>query len=253
MIAALRPVRSTPARPADPHSSDALYVRQFLWLRTLVGSLGIALPLVVILVDKFLYEEGPLPRGSVSVYYYSGARDLFVSIMAATGIFFIAYKVAETSLENTLSWLAGLGAITIPLFPTGRPSKKLPLTSLQRLVGEHWVFIVHFAASVLFLGCLFGISLMFGYRERRRTRHERQKFSPAFWGAFHYGCAALMFLAFVWIAITLPLHEPAKALLVGEWTTAWAFGASWLAKGFEIEALRRRGDNPGGTGSTAGT
>lgn len=239
MIAALKPVLATPARPADRSSSDARYVRSFLWLRTLVGSLGVALPLVVILVDKFAYEEGPLPRGSVSVYYYSGARDLFVAIMAAMGVFFVAYKVAETSLENTLSWLAGLGAITIPLFPTARPSKTLPLTSLQKLVGEHWVFIVHFAASVLFLGCLFGISLMFGYREGRRAPHDRQKLSPAFWGRYHYGCAALMALAFVWIAITLPLHEPAKALLIGEWTTAWAFGASWLAKGFEIDALRK--------------
>jgi hypothetical protein len=248
MIAALRPVLSTPPRPADPNSPEAVYIRSFLVLRTLVGSLGIALPLVVILVDKFVYSEGRLPRGSVSVYYYSGARDLFVAIMAAMGVFFVAYKVAETTFENTLSWLAGLGAIAIPLFPTSRPSKDLPLTPLQNLVGEHWVFIVHFLGSILFLGSLLGISVMFGYRERRRSPHQGQKLPAVFWGRYHYACAALMALAFVWIAITLNIHEPAKALLIGEWTTAWAFGASWLAKGFEIDTLLKR--RPVKAGST---
>src|ERR1700687_3510887 len=135
MIAALKPELSTPPRPADPNSWEGRYIRAFLWLRTLIGVFGIALPLTVILIDKFAFAEAPFPRGSVSVYYYSGVRDLFVAIMASTGVFFIAYKITETSLENTLSIVAGISAILIPLFPTKPPSADVPPTSLQQLLS----------------------------------------------------------------------------------------------------------------------
>jgi hypothetical protein len=244
MIAALRPDLSTPLRPADPSSWDALYIRSFLWLRTLVGALGIALPVVVILVDKFVFEEGPLPRGSVSVYYYSGVRDLFVAILSATGVFFIAYKVSEKTLENTLSLVAGCMAVLIPLFPTLRPATDIPLTPLQKLLGDHPVWVVHFVASAAFLLSLMGISFMFGWRERGRVRREGQQFSPRFWSRYHFICAGAMLLALIWIVATLLAHWPPKALLAGEWLTAWAFGASWLMKGLELDTLRKKASRP---------
>jgi len=39
--------------------------------------------------------------------------------------------------------------------------------------------------------------------------------------------------------------EPKKALLIGEAFSVWAFGASWLMKGLELDILRgtrRAGD-----------
>jgi Na+/melibiose symporter-like transporter len=85
-----------------------------------------------------------------------------VAILSATGVFFITYKVSEKTLENTLSLLAGAGAILIPLFPTARPDKTILLTPLQNLMGEHSVWIVHFLASTLFLVSLMGISFWNG-------------------------------------------------------------------------------------------
>src|SRR4051794_21027222 len=103
-------------------------------LRTFVGILGIALPLVVPLVDKLAFSGDPAPRGSISAYYYSGARELFVAILAATGVFMISYKVAERDLDNLLSVTSGIAAVFIALFPTGRPASKPPLTPLQQLI-----------------------------------------------------------------------------------------------------------------------
>jgi hypothetical protein len=242
--AAFKPVLTTPARPADPDSWEGRYVLAFLWLRTLVGILGIALPLVVILIDRFAYSEEPFPRGSISVYYYSGVRDLFVAIMASTGIFFIAYKLTERTLENTLSIIAGASAILIPLFPTKPQPADLPPTALQKLLSVNEVFAVHFVFSLAFLLSLTGISFMFGWRERERTRRKGQKLSPRAWGIYHFTCAGLMLLALLWIAVTLSVHWPPKALLAGEWATAWAFGASWLAKGTELRAYRKQAAKP---------
>jgi hypothetical protein len=189
----------------------------------------------------------------VSVYYYSGVRDLFVAIMASTGVFFIAYKLAEKSLENTLSIVAGISAILIPLFPTRPPSADIPPTPLQKLFSVNEVFGVHFVVSLAFLLSLTGISFMFGWRERKRTRRNGQKVSPKAWGIYHFACAAIMMLALLWIAVTLSVGWPPKALLAGEWTTAWAFGASWLAKGSEIRTFRRTATKPVQAGAAVPT
>jgi hypothetical protein len=249
MIAALKPNLETPPRPADPDSWEGRYIRAFLWLRTLVGVFGIALPLAVILIDKVAFSESPFPRGSVSVYYYSGVRDLFVAIMASTGVFFIAYKIAETSLENTLSIVAGISAVLIPLFPTKPPSAGPPPTPLQQLFSVNEVFGVHFVCSLAFLLSLTGISFMFGWRERDRTPRHGQKISPKAWGIYHFACTGIMVLALVWTAITLGVGWPPKALLAGEWATAWAFGASWLAKGSELRTFRKPAAKPAESGS----
>jgi hypothetical protein len=86
--------------------------------------------------------------------------------------------------------------------------------------------------------------VLFGWRERHRTRREGQKFSPKFWGRYHFICAGAMALALVWIVVTLSVHWPPDALLAGEWSTAWAFGFSWLMKGLEIDTLRKKSGRP---------
>jgi hypothetical protein len=62
-----------------------------------------------------------------------------------------------------------------------------------------------------------------------------------------------MMLALLWIAVTLSVGWPPKALLAGEWTTAWAFGASWLAKGSEIRTFRRTATKPVQAGAAVPT
>lgn len=236
MHAALAPKLAIRPRPLEPDSYEARYLRTFLWLRALVGALGIALPVVLILLATLAFGDGSI-RGSLSAYYYSGARDELVAILSAIGVFFLGYGLAERSLENTLSVLAGAGAVVIAIFPTAPPAAQTP-TQLQHAVGEHEVTIVHFAASAIFLVSLMGISFLYGWRERRRPRGRGQTCSPAFWGRFHYTCATLMALALVWIVVTRAVHSPPHALLVGEWVSAWAFGASWLMKGLELDVLR---------------
>jgi hypothetical protein len=140
--------------------------------------------------------------------------------------------------------VAGISAILIPLFPTKPPSADLAPTPLQKLLSVNEVFAVHFVFSLAFLLSLTGISFMFGWRERKRIRREGQKFSPRAWGIYHFACAGLMVLALVWIAITLSVGWPTKALLAGEWATAWAFGASWLAKGSELRSFRKKASEP---------
>jgi hypothetical protein len=235
----LTPLRDVGPRPDPVTEKDAtLYVRSYLWMRVGVGILGIALPLVLVFVDKVAFHGNPFPRGSLSVYYYSGMRDEFVGILSATGIFLITYKVAELNLDNSASLLAGASAIVIALFPTGKPPyAHVSLTPLQQLIGETATKWVHFAASGVFLVSLAGITFFFGVREGRRPRRTWTRRSPEFWRWFHWTCTCIMGLALLWIVITLWVGWPPRALLIGEWVSAWAFGASWLGKGAELDVL----------------
>ena len=220
-------------------------MRSFLFERLVIGGLGIALPLVLVFLDWGLFEGNPVPRDSLSAYYYSGMREWFVLTIGTTGFFLIAYKITESNLDNALSILGGACALLIPIFSTGRTAaEKLngyPLTPLQNLFGEKAVQVVHFAASVGFIVALGGISILFGRREGSRPDHGNRR-TPRFWRIFHFACAGAIGVAGIWILVTLKIVDgPYWSLLAGETACAVAFGASWFAKGFEIQYLLGRG------------
>jgi hypothetical protein len=232
----LRPVVAVEPRPTDRQSIEARYIRSFLMLRVFVGVLGVSFPFVLVFGDKIAFHGNPFPRGSLSAYYYSGMREVFVGALSAIGVFLIAYKVAERNLDNTLSFVAGFSAIVIPLFPTARPSQLVQLTPLQDLLGESVVQEVHFVASAVFLVSLTVMSVFFGKREGARPPREGSR-SPRFWQWFHWSCAGLMAAALVWMSVTALAGGPSRSALIGQAVSAWAFGASWLMKGLELDML----------------
>jgi len=57
-----------------------------------------------------------LPRSSMSSYYYTGARDIFVGALWAIGVFLILYRTKHP-IESLLLTVAGFAALAIALFP----------------------------------------------------------------------------------------------------------------------------------------
>ena len=99
-------------------------MRSFLTVRLAVGVLGLLLPFFLAAAGYRLDKaEGyPRTRGSLSEYYYSGAGEVFVAVLATIAVFLIAYRLFEgKSLENWLSILSGFCVLAVVLFPTGRP------------------------------------------------------------------------------------------------------------------------------------
>jgi hypothetical protein len=240
----LHPAPPAPQKRPPAKSGDGRYVRSFLIERLIIGGLGVVLPFAVLFFDWGLFSGQPVPRDSISAYYYSGMHDWFVITMGTTGLFLIAYKITEGNLDNTLSILAGVFAIVIPFFPTARtPEEKLhglPLTPLQNLLGERAVQSVHFVASGLFILSLGAISILFGRREGVRKRHGNRR-TENFWRLFHFGCAGAIGLAGIWIVVTMKILDgPYWSLLAGETACALAWGASWFLKGYEIEYVLGR-------------
>lgn len=240
MIDLLKPQQKVEDRPADPDASR--YVRSYLILRVLVGALGVALPLMLVFGDGVGFDADPFPRGSLSAYYYSGVRELFVGTLSAIAVFLITYKVSEIGLDNTLSILAGIAVLGVTLFPTGLPTHVTDPTPLQDRLGESVVQKTHYFAAATFIVSLAVISYYIGKREGVRPQKGRR--SPTFWRYYHWSCAGAIAAALLWIGVTEFIGSPRTSLLIGEATAVWAFAASWLMKGLELDILRGRPREP---------
>ena len=234
----LEPVLETePRPPASAPDERWRYIRSYMGLRAAIGFMGLALPILLFLLDSRLFQETPDPRGSLSAYYYSGARDLLVGSLCITAAFLMTYKVVERNLDNTASIVAGFAALVVALFPTGRPSDEIRLSPLQGVFTEAWVERIHFFAAGVFILALGLVSVTFGIREGKRRDTEDMRRSPRFWRAFHFSCAGVIAAAVAFIVFSKLVAAPPNYLLIGEVAAVWAFGASWLTKGLELDVL----------------
>jgi hypothetical protein len=233
MLETLWPKQETAPRPTDPAALP--YVRSYVFMRLAIAVLGLALPVLLVFVEPILFDGRPWPRGSLSSYYYSGMRELFVGMLCAIGVFLIIYKAAERTRESRASTYAGIAVVVVALFPTGKPGAAVPATPLQDRLGEEWVERIHFCAAALFIALLWRI-----------TRHHFRTHASAH-GTFHATCAWLILAALALAAVAGATGEPDKGILVAEWLAVWAFGASWLRT---VEFALLRGEVPAAAGET---
>jgi hypothetical protein len=232
----LGPVTTIQPRRTDPVS--LLYVRSYLLLRLGVGVIGIALPFTLVLVDGLVFHGKPFPRVSISAYYYSGMRDLMIGAICSTGVFLLAYKIAERNLDNTISLVGGIGALVAALSPPSLPPG-VPPGPLQLLVGTAVCAWLHFGGAAVLLISLAALSFFFGLREGARDPRVG-KLPPGFWRIFHWVCAGLIAAALIWMGLfsLFPQLGPSRTLLYGETLSLFAFGVSWLMKGLELDTLQ---------------
>lgn len=210
-----------------------LYLRAYLLMRLVVGMVGILLPLVLFIGDILVLEGSPGARGSISAYYHSGMRDVFVAGLSVIGVFLITYRVAEHPLTNRITTIAGVACIGVAFFPTTGLPGYTP-TPLQEYFGISVTRTVHFICAATFILLLAAISVRFG-----REAQTKERGSP--WAPYHYACAVVIVVACAYIAVTkLSGVGDEYSLLIGETAAVLAFGASWLSKGLELKVLLPR-------------
>ena len=109
--------------PKDPrHPEDVLYSRSFLLTRLIVGAIGIVLPILFIIGEWWLLDDtGVRVRGSLSAYYHSAMRDVFVAGLCVTGFFLATYMAGQANKDFWYSLWAGLAVFGVVFFPTQRP------------------------------------------------------------------------------------------------------------------------------------
>ena len=198
-------------RPTSgPEARDA--VLSYTGLRRAVGAIGLALPFVLPLGNLLLTGEGL--RSSLSSYYYTGMRDVFVGSLCAIGVFLFCYRYQRS--DDLLANAAGVAAIGVALFPT-RPEG--PVSTVRIAIG--WV---HLTFAVVFFALLAWFCLVLFTRDDG-TPTPRKALRNGVYRTSGIVIVACLVLAAVTAALGL------DALFWLESLAVFAFGVAWFVKG----------------------
>ncbi len=220
--------------PAPPRqSAQSPLVMSYLTQRLLIGTLAVLLPVATVLIN-WLMGYGVEP--SISGYYYTPMRNIFVGTLCAIGVFLVSYNGYDWP-DRLISDLAGLCTICMSFFPTVPVSGA---TAHQALIGN-----IHLGFAGGAFVALAVMSLRFAKREPTPDGlppWQRIKFAFGFtgpglsaapaWELRTYRLAGLALV--IGIVAAYLLSSVTYSLLVVEWVMLWCFGAAWFVKGRKI-------------------
>src|SRR6266545_6299867 len=109
-------------------------VISYLRLRQALGAVAIAMPFVLAL-GAWLIERIPW-ADSVSAYYYTSMRDVFVGTMFAIGVFLVCYRGYDW-IDNWLTNAAGVAAAAVGLFPMEPHYSKVLIERHRDIAGSN--------------------------------------------------------------------------------------------------------------------
>ena len=204
----------------------------YVYLRKAVGWLGTLLPVLLLVANpialRIVHSSCAWLPASVSGYYYSPVRNIFVGALCALGLFLIAY-VGDNLGDRVITDLAGLfalGVALVPTTPTVTKPASLACETVARLSRrEQVVGDIHAVSSVLFFVFLAWMAIRFTTNSPQDARRN-----------WVYRICAIAILASVAAAVItnyLPssLWPPFPWLFLYEAAGVFAFGVSWFVKG----------------------
>jgi len=204
-------------------SQDAVTV---LRLRRGVGVIGIALPFALA-IGHFLFADDVVLLGSMSQYYYSEMRDVFVGGLCAMGVFLICYRYARP--DDIMSTMAGVLAIGVAIFHT-TDGRKLPVSTNDRVIG-----IVHLAAAAGLLLLLAGFCLfLFPRKGPGPVTQQKKVRNGIYYVSGVIVVVSLLLAAAGKLFLTTATQDSLRALFWCELVAVVAFGVAWLVKGETI-------------------
>lgn len=112
--------------------------KTYATLRLLLGVLAVGLPFFLVIGNIIALGEREF-QGSMSGYYYTDMRDVFVGTMASMGVFLIAYVGYDTDKDNIIGNIAGILAITVAFVPTTPVGAE-----------TNWKNVVHLLSAFMF-------------------------------------------------------------------------------------------------------
>lgn len=211
--------------------ADGDVLVSYLTLRRVVGTLGVALPIVLALWGFALC--GCLGfQPTISDYYALRTRDAFVGILSTIGWFLFTYRGYDRR-DDIAGNLACLFALGVAFFPNRG-------TALER--GVHFG-----SALALFLVLAYFSLILFTKSAGNPTPQKliRNRIYRAC-GVIMLACIALIGLCY-WKLNTAAFFS-AKPVFWLESLALWAFGFSWFVKG---EAILKDSEPPARDGDSA--
>jgi hypothetical protein len=234
----------------------------YLFLRKTVGWIGSLLPIALI-AGNTVFHAWPRPD-SMSGYYYTPMRNLFVGALCALGVFLVAYNGYD-KVDRWITNIAGFGAIGVAFCPTkpavcvpgnGQSCPPLSVTHLsagRQAIGDFHLFFAAVTFTALGLMALrfaksaplpgtqaikdrirAGLGLVGPDDDRQSTRKKARD-------AVYRVSGVTILSSIVIAALSNLLPTPVKAhwpsLFIFEALAVIAFGVSWFVKGQTLQTI----------------
>jgi hypothetical protein len=203
---------------------DDELVISYLALRKFIGILGILFPLILMAGARLVFHQGFQP--SLSDYYHTGMRDVFVGILWAIGVFLVSYHGYDKrdDIAGDLACLFAVGLSVCPVATAGG-------TGEERTIGE-----IHFAFAAAFFAVLIYFSLFLFVKSKQGPRPVGRK---AVRNRYYRVCGWVMAACVAGIAVFKGALgnqwvQDHYVVLILETIAISAFGLSWLVKGEAI-------------------
>lgn len=223
--------------PRRTPPNDSLVI-SYLTLRKAIGFIGVALPLVLVLGNILIFHARAI-EDSISYYYYTHMRGVFVGSLWSIGIFLFSYRGYE-SRDEIAGRLACVFALGVALFPTAREPGSCNILHLSRVAHAacdtpHAISFVHAVfATLLFLTLAYFSLFLFTETHpahlQPMTKRKRER------NVVYYICGWLILgsiaaVLVIHIALHVDRFGPLPVLFLFETIAIEAFGISWLVKG----------------------
>ena len=196
---------------------DFAYARSYLALRQTVGWIGIFLPAVLIAGNALLFHGAPFIH-SLSRYYYTEMRNVFVGGLCAMAVFLFHY-CGPVRRQRVPAFLAGIFALGVAFFPVAQADQPIGPTAA-----------VHYACALgLFLTLALMSLLLFGRGPDAAGFRNRRNI------AIHRACGLIVIGSVamnIWHAVAADCDKAQCGFVLWTETAALAaFGISWLVEG----------------------
>jgi hypothetical protein len=230
---------------AQQSGPENFLVISYLSLRKAIGILGVALPFVLPFGQILLHALGiqsslhtPVIENSISSYYHTDMRNIFVGSMCAIGVFLMSYRGYDWR-DKFAGRIAFVCALGVAFFPTTPLPPALPAaTPDQKLIGGvHLTF-----AALLFLTLAYVSIKLFTETAPDKTPTPQKLQRNVIYRISGY--VMLACIALIVVAALPPIKAMVAQLAPRFWLEAIAivaFGISWLTKG---EAILKDQETP---------
>jgi len=211
----------------------------YLTLRKIIGLLGLLLP-VLLVVGSIVFSTCVWPdiQSSISGYYHTIMRDLFVGILCVVAFFLFAYE-GYSRADAVAGKAACVFALGVAFFPT-RMDEPFTVCTIRPVFATYWVSelltldavskIHYLSAALLFATFTFFSLVLFTKSKGKQTKQKvKRNFIYRVCGAVMALCIVVLGFYFAFLEHTwLSTYKPVFWL---ESLALWAFGISWLTKG----------------------
>lgn len=208
-------------------------VFSYLTLRKAVGIIGITMPIIFV-AGSIVFGGCKGFQSTLSMYYHTNMRDIFVAMLSVTAFFLFSYRGYEHR-DVLAGSIAAICALGIAFFPVV-PGKPLP-DCIDQVHDNKIVNAIHYISAIGFFLALSYISLFLFTKKSENPTRMKLKRNKIYriCGIVMLGC---LFLIGVHYLCDMLGHcgslEKLNPIFWLETIALWAFGISWLTKGGTI-------------------